>query len=86
MRPAAVFMGDTDHWPWRRIGRNGGRQHEIVLAIVGGLFVVEAMSVIIQVLYFKRTGKRVFFMAPTIITMRKAGQSRRSSSASGSSR
>ena len=39
-------------------------KHELVLAIVGGLFVVEAMSVIIQVLYFKKTGKRVFLMAP----------------------
>ena len=35
-----------------------------MLAIVGGLFVVEALSVIIQVAYFKRTGKRVFLMAP----------------------
>ena len=35
-----------------------------ILAVVGGLFVVEARSVIIQVLYFKRTGKRVFLMAP----------------------
>ena len=39
-------------------------KHELVLAIVGGLFVVEALSVIIQVLYFKRTGRRVFLMAP----------------------
>ena len=39
-------------------------KHEIVWAIIGGLFVVEALSVIIQVLYFKRTGKRVFLMAP----------------------
>jgi phospho-N-acetylmuramoyl-pentapeptide-transferase len=39
-------------------------KHEIVLAIVGGIFVVETLSVIIQVLYFKRTGKRVFLMAP----------------------
>ena len=39
-------------------------KHEIVLAIVGGLFVVEAMSVISQVGYFKMTGKRVFLMAP----------------------
>ena len=39
-------------------------KHEIVLAIVGGLFVVEALSVIIQVVYFKRTGRRVFLMAP----------------------
>ena len=39
-------------------------KHEIVLAIVGGLFVVEALSVIIQVAYFKSTGKRFFLMAP----------------------
>ena len=39
-------------------------KHEIVLAIVGGLFVVEALSVIIQVAYFKMTGTRVFLMAP----------------------
>ena len=38
--------------------------HEIVLGIIGGLFVVEAMSVIIQVFFYKRTGKRVFRMAP----------------------
>ena len=39
-------------------------KHEIVLGIVGGLFVVETVSVIIQVAYFKRTGRRVFLMAP----------------------
>ncbi|TIV52026.1 MAG: phospho-N-acetylmuramoyl-pentapeptide-transferase, partial [Mesorhizobium sp.] len=39
-------------------------KHEIVLVIVGGLFVVEIFSVIIQVGYFKMTGKRVFLMAP----------------------
>ena len=39
-------------------------KHEIVLAIIGGLFVLEAVSVIIQVVSFKRTGKRVFRMAP----------------------
>ena len=39
-------------------------KHEIVLAIIGGLFVMEAMSVIIQVGYFKMTGRRVFLMAP----------------------
>ncbi len=39
-------------------------KHEIVLAIVGGLFVVEALSVIIQVASYKMTGKRVFRMAP----------------------
>ena len=38
--------------------------HEFVLAIVGGLFVVEALSVVIQVAVYKRTGKRVFLMAP----------------------
>ncbi len=64
--PAAVFMGDTGSLA---LGGALGAiavssKHEIVLAIVGGLFVVEAMSVIIQVLYFKATGKRVFLMAP----------------------
>jgi phospho-N-acetylmuramoyl-pentapeptide-transferase len=39
-------------------------KHELVLAIVGGLFVLEAVSVMIQVFYFKITGKRVFLMAP----------------------
>ena len=38
--------------------------HEIVLGIIGGLFVMEALSVIIQVFFYKRTGKRVFRMAP----------------------
>ncbi|MDJ0628789.1 MAG: phospho-N-acetylmuramoyl-pentapeptide-transferase [Rhodobacter sp.] len=64
--PAAVFMGDTGSLA---LGGALGAiavatKHEIVLAIVGGLFVVEALSVIIQVFYFKRTGKRVFLMAP----------------------
>jgi phospho-N-acetylmuramoyl-pentapeptide-transferase len=64
--PAAVFMGDTGSLA---LGGALGAiavatKHEIVLSIVGGLFVVEALSVIIQVLYFKRTGKRVFLMAP----------------------
>ncbi|MEC7670425.1 MAG: phospho-N-acetylmuramoyl-pentapeptide-transferase [Pseudomonadota bacterium] len=64
--PAAVFMGDTGSLA---LGGALGAiavstKHEIVLAIVGGLFVVEALSVIIQVLYFKRTGQRVFLMAP----------------------
>ncbi len=64
--PAAVFMGDTGSLA---LGGALGAiavatKHEIVLAIVGGLFVVEALSVIIQVIYFKRTGKRVFLMAP----------------------
>src|SRR6201996_8522910 len=64
--PAAVFMGDTGSLA---LGGAIGAisvvsHHEIVLAIVGGLFVVEAMSVIIQVFFYKRTGKRVFKMAP----------------------
>jgi phospho-N-acetylmuramoyl-pentapeptide-transferase len=64
--PAAVFMGDTGSLA---LGGALGAiavctKHEIVLAIVGGLFVIEALSVIIQVAYFKRTGKRVFLMAP----------------------
>ena len=64
--PAAVFMGDTGSLA---LGGALGAiavatKHELVLAVVGGLFVVEAMSVIIQVLYYKRTGKRVFLMAP----------------------
>ena len=64
--PAAVFMGDTGSLA---LGGALGAiavctKHEIVLAVVGGLFVVEALSVIIQVAYFKRTGRRVFLMAP----------------------
>lgn len=64
--PAAVFMGDTGSLA---LGGALGAiavaaQHEIVLAIVGGLFVAEALSVIIQVAVYKRTGKRVFKMAP----------------------
>ena len=46
------------------IGHLSGREDEIVLAIVGGLFVLEAISVIVQVVSFKLTGKRVFKMAP----------------------
>jgi phospho-N-acetylmuramoyl-pentapeptide-transferase len=64
--PAAVFMGDTGSLA---LGGALGAiavatKHEIVLAIVGGLFVVETLSVIIQVFWFKRTGRRVFLMAP----------------------
>jgi len=64
--PAAVFMGDTGSLA---LGGALGAvavatKHEIVLGIVGGLFVVETVSVIIQVLWFKRTGRRVFLMAP----------------------
>jgi phospho-N-acetylmuramoyl-pentapeptide-transferase len=64
--PAAVFMGDTGSLA---LGGALGAiavstQHEIVLGIVGGLFVLEAMSVIIQVFFYKRTGRRIFRMAP----------------------
>ena len=64
--PAAVFMGDTGSLA---LGGALGAvavatKHEVVLAIVGGLFVVETVSVIIQVFWFKRTGRRVFLMAP----------------------
>ena len=64
--PAAVFMGDTGSLA---LGGALGviavaAHHEIVLAIVGGLFVMEAVSVIVQVAVYKRTGKRVFRMAP----------------------
>jgi phospho-N-acetylmuramoyl-pentapeptide-transferase len=64
--PAAVFMGDTGSLA---LGGALGAiavatQHELVLVIIGGLFVLEAASVIIQVFFYKRTGKRVFKMAP----------------------
>ena len=64
--PAAVFMGDTGSLA---LGGTLGAiavvaHHEFVLAVIGGLFVAEALSVIIQVFWFKRTGKRVFRMAP----------------------
>ena len=64
--PAMVFMGDTGSLP---LGGALGAvavavKHEIVLAIVGGLFVFETISVIVQVVSFKTTGKRVFRMAP----------------------
>ncbi len=64
--PAAIFMGDTGSLALGGlIGTVAvATKHEIVLAIIGGLFVVEALSVIIQVASFKLTGKRVFLMAP----------------------
>ncbi len=64
--PAMVFMGDTGSLALG--GALGSAavaiKHEIVLAIIGGLFVLEAVSVIVQVASFKLTGKRVFRMAP----------------------
>jgi phospho-N-acetylmuramoyl-pentapeptide-transferase len=64
--PASIFMGDTGSLA---LGGLLGSvavatKHEIVLAIVGGVFVLEAVSVIVQVVSFKLTGKRVFMMAP----------------------
>jgi phospho-N-acetylmuramoyl-pentapeptide-transferase len=64
--PASVFMGDTGSLALGGlIGSVAvATKHEIVLAIIGGLFVLEAVSVIVQVVSFKLTGKRVFKMAP----------------------
>jgi phospho-N-acetylmuramoyl-pentapeptide-transferase len=64
--PAAIFMGDTGSLSLGGlIGTvSVATKHEIVLAIIGGLFVLEALSVIIQVGWFKMTGRRVFLMAP----------------------
>jgi phospho-N-acetylmuramoyl-pentapeptide-transferase len=64
--PASIFMGDTGSLA---LGGMLGAiavatKHEIVLAVIGGLFVLEAVSVIVQVASFKLTGKRVFKMAP----------------------
>ena len=64
--PAAVFMGDTGSLA---LGGALGAvavavKHELVLCIVGGIFVVETLSVIIQVFWYKRTKRRVFLMAP----------------------
>ena len=64
--PARVFMGDTGSLA---LGGLLGAvavatKHEIVLAIIGGLFVLEMLSVMVQVAVFKQTGKRVFLMAP----------------------
>jgi phospho-N-acetylmuramoyl-pentapeptide-transferase len=75
--PAAVFMGDTGSLA---LGGVLGAiavitKHEIVLAIIGGLFVMEAVSVIVQVASFKLTGKRVFRMAPIHHHFEKKGWS-----------
>jgi phospho-N-acetylmuramoyl-pentapeptide-transferase len=64
--PASIFMGDTGSLA---LGGMLGSiavatKHEIVLAVIGGLFVLEAVSVIVQVMSYKLTGKRVFRMAP----------------------
>lgn len=73
--PARIFMGDTGSLT---LGSSLGMvaivtKNEIVLAIIGGLFVIETLSVIIQVASFKLTGKRVFRMAPLHHHFEKAG-------------
>jgi phospho-N-acetylmuramoyl-pentapeptide-transferase len=75
--PARIFMGDTGS-----LALGGGigavavaTRHEIVLAIVGGLFVAELLSVVIQVAWFKRTGRRIFLMAPIHHHFEKLGWS-----------
>jgi phospho-N-acetylmuramoyl-pentapeptide-transferase len=75
--PAAIFMGDTGSLALGGlIGTIAvATKHEIVLAIIGGLFVMEALSVIIQVGFFKMTGKRVFLMAPIHHHFEKLGWS-----------
>ena len=75
--PAQIFMGDTGSLA---LGGLIGSiavaiKHEIVLIIVGGLFVMEALSVIVQVMSFKLTGKRVFLMAPIHHHFEKLGWS-----------
>ena len=76
--PAQIFMGDTGSLA---LGGLLGTiavavKHEIVLVIVGGLFVLEAVSVIVQVVSFKLTGKRVFRMAPIHHHFEQLGWSR----------
>ncbi|MCW5680791.1 MAG: phospho-N-acetylmuramoyl-pentapeptide-transferase [Xanthobacteraceae bacterium] len=64
--PAQIFMGDTGSLSLGALLATiaVATKHEIVLAVIGGLFVLEAISVIVQVISFKLTGKRVFKMAP----------------------
>ncbi len=75
--PAQVFMGDTGSLA---LGSSIGTiaiiiKHEVVLAIIGGLFVIETVSVILQVASFKLTGKRIFRMAPLHHHFEKLGWS-----------
>jgi phospho-N-acetylmuramoyl-pentapeptide-transferase len=76
--PAKIFMGDTGSLA---LGGSLGTigiitKHEIVLAITGGLFVLEAVSVMVQVISFKLTGKRIFKMAPIHHHFEKKGWQR----------
>jgi phospho-N-acetylmuramoyl-pentapeptide-transferase len=75
--PARIFMGDTG-----ALALGGGigavavaTRQEIVLGIIGGLFVAETLSVVIQVAWFKRTGRRIFLMAPIHHHFEKLGWS-----------
>jgi phospho-N-acetylmuramoyl-pentapeptide-transferase len=75
--PARIFMGDTGS-----LALGGGigavavaTRQEIVLGIIGGLFVAETLSVVIQVAWFKRTGRRIFLMAPIHHHFEKLGWS-----------
>jgi phospho-N-acetylmuramoyl-pentapeptide-transferase len=75
--PAKIFMGDTGSLA---LGGAVGAiavatRHEIVLGIIGGLFVAETLSVMIQVAWFKRTGRRIFLMAPVHHHFEKLGWS-----------
>ena len=64
--PAMVFMGDTGSLSLGGVigVTASASRHELVLVIIGGLFVLETVSVIVQILSFKLTGKRIFRMAP----------------------
>lgn len=75
--PAMIFMGDTGSLAMGGVlgAMAVMTKHEIVLAIIGGLFVLETVSVIIQVASFKLTGKRVFAMAPIHHHFEKKGWS-----------
>lgn len=75
--PARIFMGDTGS-----LALGGGigavavaTRQEIVLGVIGGLFVAETLSVIVQVAWFKRTGRRIFLMAPIHHHFEKLGWS-----------
>jgi phospho-N-acetylmuramoyl-pentapeptide-transferase len=75
--PAKIFMGDTGS-----LALGGGigavavaTRQEIILGVIGGLFVAETLSVIIQVAWFKRTGRRIFLMAPIHHHFEKLGWS-----------
>ena len=75
--PAKIFMGDTGSLALGGVlgTISVATKHELVLAIAGGIFVLEAVSVILQVLSFRLTGKRIFKMAPIHHHFEKKGWS-----------